>query len=143
MPRRIQDRLERIGVEQGSARSSQAVELEKGRVRNIVTFKFPGRRRRQATLIIDIKIKPNSDDVRRVDVRFQAARLVVPNSRLRANFPLGPLGPRGWLRTPYIDDTIRITRGHKGSVFVLARARAKLNEEIQNEETQEEDGDDQ
>jgi hypothetical protein len=75
---------------------------------------------------VDIKFKPTSDDSRRVDVRFQACRLIVPNTRIKANFPLGPLGPKGWLRTDYIDEALRITRGHKGSVFVLARANANL-----------------
>jgi hypothetical protein len=30
------------------------------------------------------------------------------------------------LRTGYIDEDLRITRGHKGSVFILSRAAKKL-----------------
>jgi hypothetical protein len=129
LPRRIQDRLERLGFTQGSARSSQLIDLEKERIRNIVTFRFPGRRQRQATLFVDINIKPSGDDSRRVDVKFKACRLLVPNSRIDIMFPLGRLGPTGWVRTSYIDDSIRITRGHKGSVFVLSRAGIKRGEQ--------------
>ena len=124
LPRQLQDRVERLGVESGSARSSQFIDLKKARVRNIVTFKFPGPRKRQATLYVDIALKPTPEDLRRVDVRFQAVRIIIPNTRMNTNFPLGMLGPKGWLRTNYIDDTIRITRGHKGSVFVLSRTAA-------------------
>jgi hypothetical protein len=121
LPRSIQDRLERMGFQRGSARSSQVIDLKNERVRNVVTFQFPGRQKRQATLLVDIKLKPNLDNLRRIDVKFHSVRLVVPRSRVNVTFPLGLLGPKGWLRTDYIDDTIRITRGHKGSVFVLSR----------------------
>ena len=133
LPRRVQDRLERLGVERGSARSSQFVDLKKARVRNIVTFQFPGRAKRQATLFVDITFKPNADDSRRVDVRFHAVRLIVTKTRMNTNFPLGIFGPRGWLRTTYIDDSIRITRGHKGSVFVLSRTAAATKDETDDE----------
>lgn len=129
LPRPVQDRLERLGVERGSARSSQLVDLKKGRVRNVVTFRFPGREKRQATLFVDIDFKPNDDDLRRVDVRFHSVRLIVTKSRMDTNFPLGIFGPRGWLRTTYIDESIRITRGHKGSVFVLCRTASVPKEE--------------
>ena len=133
LPRPLQDRLERLGVERGSARSSQFVDLKKARVRNIVTFRFPGRAKRQATLFVDINFKPNADDLRRIDVRFHAVRLIVTKTRMNNNFPLGIFGPRGWLRTTYIDESIRITRGHKGSVFVLSRTAAAPKEETDDE----------
>ena len=128
LPRQVQDRLERLGLKRGSARSSQSVNLKKERVRNVVTFQFPGPQKRQATLFVDINFKPTKDDERRVDVRFQAVRLIVPKTRLDVNFPLGIIGPTGWLRTDYIDETLRITRGHKGSVFVLSRNAATVDE---------------
>jgi hypothetical protein len=38
LPRSIQDRLERMGFQRGSARSSQVIDLKNERVRNVVTF---------------------------------------------------------------------------------------------------------
>ncbi len=72
-------------------------------------------------LTVDVNFQPNLSDGRMVDVKFDACRLSVQNSPLDINFPLGIVGPTGWLRTSYIDDDIRITRGHKGSVFILSR----------------------
>ena len=72
-----------------------------------------------------MKFTPNQSDGRRVDVKFEACRVTLRNSPLDVNFPLGVVGPTGWLRTGYIDDDIRITRGHKGSVFILERTAKK------------------
>jgi hypothetical protein len=130
LPRPIQDRLEKIGVIRQDAdpiRSSQAIDLKKGQVRNIVTFTlpslFPGRggKPSKATLTVTVDFQPNNQDSRKVDVKFQACRVVITNTPVDVNIPLGIIGPTGWLRTGYIDETMRITRGHKGSVFVLSR----------------------
>jgi hypothetical protein len=141
LPREIQDRLENMGILQapgGSAsssskpvRSSQAIDLAKCRVRNVVSFEAPAPRvlpfvqpdknSVRGSLIVDVKFRPNEADLRRVDVKFDSCRLVVPKSPVDVTFPLGPIGPTGWLRTGFIDDTMRITRGHKGSVFILQR----------------------
>ena len=132
LPQPIQDRLEKMGVIQQDAdpiRSSQAIDLKKRQVRNIVTFtlpplfSFPGRRNKpsKATLTVTVDFQPNNQDSRKIDVKFQACRVVITNTPVDANIPLGIIGPTGWLRTGYIDETMRITRGHKGSVFVLSR----------------------
>jgi hypothetical protein len=137
LPRRIQDILEQLGVidtstpsntagsQSRSIRSStQSIDLTKGEVRNVVGFVVPSVRRKQqrrASLTVSVKFKPNSGDSRRVDVKFQACRVRISDSPININIPLGIIGPRGWLRTAYIDDDLRITRGHKGSVFVLSR----------------------
>lgn len=144
LPRVVQDQLETLGIirkdtEIDSIRSSQSIDLMKGRVRNVVTFGIPSlptllpflsrqaatNTSRRASLTVDIAFQPNPIDVRKVDVKFEACRVVIPSSLPRnnidINIPLGIIGPTGWLKTNYIDDTIRITRGHKGSVFVLAR----------------------
>jgi len=128
LPRNIQDRLERMGIVQqiGSARSSQFVDLGKKRVRNVVKFQLSTLLKRSATLIVDIQFKANPNDARRIDVKFEACRILVPDIRplKNVNIPLGIIGPTGWLTTEYIDDTVRITRGHKGSVFILSRTEA-------------------
>jgi len=134
LPRRIQDRLERLGVLRGAAetRSSQSVDLNKRRVRNVVAFEMPTllRQALKVSLTVDIKFQANESDQRRVDVKFDQVRLVIPTSRLDINLPLGPIGPSGWLRTGYIDDNMRITRGHKGSVFILTRQAKKKRAEV-------------
>lgn len=125
LPRNVQDRLEEMGVIQDTqARSSQSVDLQKKRVRNVVSVSLPALDRR-ASLTVDVRFLPNADDKRRVDVKFDSCRLLVPKSPIDATFPLGIFGPTGWLRTGYIDDAIRITRGHKGSVFILSRTSQK------------------
>ena len=135
LPREIQDRLEGMGILEpsggGSApapvRSTQAIDLKLSRVRNVVRIElrrpFPVR----GSLVVDVAFRPNGRDRRRIDVKFEACRV-----RLRdaADFviPLGIVGPTGWLRTGYVDDRIRITRGHKGSVFVLSRTATRRKE---------------
>ena len=129
LPQPIQDRLEKMGVIQQDAdpiRSSQAIDLKKGQVRNVVTFTLPrllprGGKPSKATLTVTVDFQPNNQDSRKIDVKFQACRVVITNTPVDANIPLGIIGPTGWLRTGYIDETMRITRGHKGSVFVLSR----------------------
>jgi hypothetical protein len=126
LPRNVQDRLEDLGVIQDNqgARSSQSIDLQKKRVRNVVSVSLPALDRR-ASLTVDVRFQPNADDKRRVDVKFDSCRLLVQRSPVDVTFPLGIFGPTGWLRTGYIDDTIRITRGHKGSVFILSRTSKK------------------
>jgi len=148
LPREIQDRLEGLGILTSEnvgndddatppVRSSQAIDLKKQRVRNVVSFRagpkftmFGGGSDDDASLvrgsiIVDVKFKPNGSDKRRVDVKFDSCRVSIKNLP-SINFPLGPIGPTGWLRTVYIDDSMRITRGHKGSVFVLLRPSQRL-----------------
>ena len=122
-----------MGVIQQDAdpiRSSQAIDLKKGQVRNVVTFTLPslfplggGRNSKpsKATLTVTVDFQPNNQDRRKLYVKFQACRVVITNTPVNVNIPLGIIGPTGWLRTGYIDETMRITRGHKGSVFVLSR----------------------
>jgi hypothetical protein len=128
LPRPVQDRLEKMGIIQqaDAMRSTQAIDLKKGQVRNVVAFNLPplpvlGKQTRKATLTVTVDFKPNGQDKRKLDVKFQACRVVITASPVDFVIPLGIIGPTGWLSTGYIDDTIRITRGHKGSVFVLSR----------------------
>lgn len=138
LPQNIQDRLEEMGVLSKQANSgssfvsSQAIDLKKRRVRNVVSFEannpLPfGRNQAKGLITVDVRFSPNSGDVRKVDVKFDACRLTVRDSLLDINFPLGVVGPTGWLRTGYIDEDIRITRGHKGSVFILSRTAKRTS----------------
>ena len=134
LPREIQDRLEFIGILESSGggdesdgksappvRSSQAIDKKKSRVRNVVSVELRRPLPVKGSLIVDVAFKPNRNDKRRIDVKFDSCRLQVKNSPVDITFPLGIIGPTGWLRTGYIDDDMRITRGHKGSVFILIR----------------------
>lgn len=76
-------------------------------------------------ITVDVKFKRNVGDDRKIDVKFEACRVVLRDSQVDVKIPLGLIGPTGWLRTQYIDEDIRITRGHKGSVFILSRTSNK------------------
>lgn len=148
LPQNIQNYLEDMGILKASAsskkqndssssapvRSSQAIDLKNKRVRNVVSFEarnpirlplLPFQDPAKGFLTVDVKFSPNVKDRRKIDVKFEACRLTLRNSPLDVKFPLGVIGPTGWLRTGYIDDDIRITRGHKGSVFILSRTAKK------------------
>ncbi len=127
LPREIQDVLERTGILEASGgtklapiRSSQGIDIKRKRVRNVVNVQFKKPFAIKGSLIVDVDFSPNQSDARRIDVKFDSCRFMFQNNVDR-RFPLGIFGPRGWLRTGYVDDRIRITRGHKGSVFILSR----------------------
>ena len=131
LPQGLQDRLEKLGLVQtldAPTRSTQAIIPEKSQVRNVVAFQIPGigpnAKPRRGSLTVDIRYRPNDTDRRKINVKFDACKLRIPQSRISLDFPLGLIGPTGWLQTTYVDDDIRITRGHKGSVFVLQRTTA-------------------
>ena len=144
LPRPVQDQLERMGIikvdeELSNVRSSQTIDLQRGRVRNVVTFAIPSLipsssddaqsspwAPRRASITVDVDFTPAPTNLRRINVKFQACRIVVPKTPIDVTLPLGFFGPTGWLQTNYIDDSIRITRGHKGSVFVLKRPSASV-----------------
>ncbi len=147
LPMGMQNLLEQWGVVSSSTtttttrqRSTQAIDIATRTIRNIVTIPLsfvslaPTPQNRRVTLTVTVKLTPVQSDARRVNVKFTECRVSLPSfslsnegSKKRSNaeytFPLGLIGPTGWLRTIYIDDTLRITRGHKGSVFVLSRPR--------------------
>lgn len=133
LPRPIQDRLEAMGyidthsvtTTEPVVRSSQSIDIQKNLVRNVVTFAIPSilekKKSAKATLTVLVKFLPDSFDRRRINVKFDSCRVVLNEPKLDIKFPLGIIGPTGWLRTTYLDESLRITRGHKGSVFVLSR----------------------
>jgi hypothetical protein len=137
LPQNIQNNLENMGVlsetkSDNAFVSTQAIDLKKSRIRNVVAFEannptniFSKNGKTKGRIIVDVKGTPNPEDKRRIDVKFDACRFTILDSPIDVAFPLGIIGPTGWLRTVYIDDDIRITRGHKGSVFILSRTGSK------------------
>lgn len=138
LPVELQNRLEKAGWVSSTApdvRSTQAIDLKAGLIRNIVALNLGNGQsssRRRASLTVTVKFSPVLADPRRVNVKFQACKVSLPSPNnnlllgvLPSSFtiPLGIAGPTGWLRTVYIDDDLRVSRGHKGSVFVLSRPR--------------------
>lgn len=124
LPRAIEDRLEEAGLTTsvGDFRSTQTIDMKSKQVINVVAVDINvfGKQQR-ATVTVLVDFVPNRMNARQIDVKFQACRFNVKSSLVDWKIPLGVFGPTGWLKTVYIDDTIRITRGHKGSVFVLKR----------------------
>jgi len=134
LPQNIQDGLEDIGLlserdeGQNTIKSTQAINLKKNRIRNVVAFEannptplFSKNGKTRGFITVDVKGAPNPNDARKIDVKFDRFRVSIFDSPVDVSFPLGIVGPTGWLRTAYVDDDIRITRGHKGSVFILSR----------------------
>lgn len=139
LPMALQNQLEKAGfVTAAPIRSTQSIDIKSGLIRNIVAVNVNNNNNsnakgktannassplRRASLTVTIQFYPVQMDARKVNVRFKSCRVSVPSLNLDWNFPLGFAGPTGWLRTAYIDDSLRITRGHKGSVFVLVRPK--------------------
>jgi PAP_fibrillin len=167
LPISVQRQLERWGIPISATpvRSTQAIDLKNGMIRNIVALQLVDRINRKvensitseksmssspfdtassrsrtfsnnsgrlpfqlsfptrASLTVDIRCQPDPSDLRRVNVKFQTFRINVPGTPFSMEMVLGEGGPKGWLRTVYIDNDLRISRGHKGSIFVMSRPR--------------------
>ena len=134
LPREIQDRLEKAGLTQSTAdlRSIQSVDLASQKVRNVVNlmYRIPSllfkRKPQRASLTVVVDFHPDDSDPRKINVKFESCRVRAGKS-VDFSIPLGVVGPTGWLKTVFIDDSMRVTRGHKGSVFILQRPAKKEN----------------
>lgn len=138
LPQNVQNGLEDIGIlsereNQGknTIKSTQSINLKKKRIRNVVAFEaknptplFSKNGKTKGFITVDVKGTPSPTDGRKLDVKFDNCRVTILDSPVDLSFPLGVVGPTGWLRTGYVDSDIRITRGHKGSVFILSRTSA-------------------
>ena len=135
---RLKYRYSHNNSNKNTIKSTQAIDLKKNRIRNVVAFTINNalplpffnnnndnnnNNVIRGFITVDVKGKPNPNDERKIDVKFDSCRISILDStpKIDITFPLGIFGPTGWLRTTYVDDTIRITRGHKGSVFILSR----------------------
>ncbi|KAL7472509.1 hypothetical protein ACHAXS_012866 [Conticribra weissflogii] len=137
LPQNMQNTLEDIGVladrkSENTIKSTQAIDLKRKRVRNVVAFEannptpvFSKNGKTKGFITVDVRCEPNPGDARRIDVKFDRCSVAILDSPVDVSFPLGLIGPTGWLRTGFIDNEIRITRGHKGSVFILSRTTGK------------------
>jgi hypothetical protein len=110
--------------------------LKKGLIRNVVAFQannptplFSKKGRTKGFITVDVKGSINPNDARKIDVKFDKCRVTLQAPPIDLTLPLGVFAPTGWLRTLYIDEDIRITRGHKGSVFILSRNLQRVKEE--------------
>jgi hypothetical protein len=136
----IQDKLEEIGLlvnnnsRSSVFRSTQSINLNKNLIRNIVSFElnnptplFSTDGRTRGTITVDVTGTVDQNDLRRINVKFNSCQFTISNSPgIDVTIPLpGIIGPTGWLRTVYVDDELRITHGHKGSVFILRRTSMK------------------
>mmetsp|Transcript_29163 Transcript_29163/g.59885 ORF Transcript_29163/g.59885 Transcript_29163/m.59885 type:complete len:300 (+) Transcript_29163:84-983(+) len=133
LPQNMQNTLEDIGVladrkSEKTIKSTQAIDLKRKRVRNVVAFEannptpvFSKNGKTKGFITVDVRCEPNPGDARRIDVKFDRCSVAIFDSPVDISFPLGLIGPTGWLRTGFIDNEIRITRGHKGSVFILSK----------------------
>ena len=126
LPTPVQNILEDLGwvTATPDIRSTQTIDLQSQLVKNIVVLKVGSQR---ASIQVWVDFQPHPNDARKVNVKFQKCRIRMAN-RVDLEIPFGFLGPTGWLRTGYIDESLRITRGHKGSVFVLQRPSRSSNQ---------------
>ena len=94
-----------------SIRNEQIVDLKKGRVENVVDIEILGRETRVA---VRGEIKPLDKNQEKVQVTFtdwsfgDAVTLPLPR-------------PTGGLENTYCDETMRISRGSRGGVFITTR----------------------
>jgi hypothetical protein len=130
LPMNIQNQLENVGVipttesatvtaSSSPIKSTQTIDIKRQQVINVVSFVAWNQQRVSLTVRVDFTV--DSQNARRIHVKFQSVRVVVANTPINIHVPLGLFGPTGWLQTDYIDETMRITRGHKGSVFILTK----------------------
>jgi hypothetical protein len=130
LPTAIQDRLELAGLATSTPdlRSIQSIDLASQKVLNVVNLdvNILGDKQR-ASMTVTVDFKPDRTDSRKIKVKFQSCRLKASKLPVDLNLSFGIIGPTGWLKTVYIDDSMRVTRGHKGSVFVLQRPNKNAN----------------
>jgi len=95
--------------------NAQNIDVENGRVENIAEFATAWGL--EGMLNIQGTVQIVSDT--RAEVVFD--RFVLKLGKLSVTVPLSWVSPSGYVDTTYLDDTIRIGRGDKGSIFLNAR----------------------
>ncbi len=100
---------------------TQIIDKPNGVVENMAEFQLLGSI--PGMLNITGTCAPAAEDAGavQVDVVFLACEIKVGG--VSVTLPLEWASPKGWVRTTYLDEEMRIGRGDKGSVFVTARQR--------------------
>lgn len=102
-----------LGLRGGSV--NQNIAADGASVHNVASFTALGARG-----ALDVRGTVAVASASRVDVVFDRCEVSLGNARVA--FPLTAVSPAGWVETTYLDDTLRIGRGDKGSLFVVAAA---------------------
>eukprot|EP00184_Porphyridium_aerugineum_P003083 CAMPEP_0184707812 /NCGR_PEP_ID=MMETSP0313-20130426/37459_1 /TAXON_ID=2792 /ORGANISM="Porphyridium aerugineum, Strain SAG 1380-2" /LENGTH=252 /DNA_ID=CAMNT_0027169393 /DNA_START=34 /DNA_END=792 /DNA_ORIENTATION=+ len=104
-------------------------DVQKNTFRN--TVKLPG----DGILVVEAAIEATDAEKNRLQVRFVNAFFYFKNFNLRFPYPVPfrLLGKKaqGWLDTTYCDQDLRISRGNRGSLFVLKRATPEEIQDIE------------
>ena len=142
LPQNLQDGLEDIGLlserkegDQNTIKSTQAINLKKNRIRNVVAFEannptplFSNKDgKTRGFITVDVKGAANPNDARKIDVKFDRFRVTILDSRVDVSFPLGMVGPTGWLRTGYVNDDVRVTRVIMGVCLFFLGLRNRMS----------------
>ena len=109
------------------ARNAQTVDVAAGVVRNEVELDLVGPTTTTTTVCIGV-----DGEIRAEDALARDAVVTFTSFDVRARFggestsptlTLPLPRPRGWLTTTFCDETMRVSRGGQGGVFVLTRLR--------------------
>ena len=105
------------------ARNEQTVDLERGRVLNMVRIPLPVAGSSSAIVLEVHGSIATTHEAELVAVTFERCDIFGAGGDRRLSVPLPR--PVGSLRTSYCDNDLRISRGGKGGVFVLKRLRSQ------------------
>eukprot|EP00614_Pseudopedinella_elastica_P022643 CAMPEP_0172637802 /NCGR_PEP_ID=MMETSP1068-20121228/210762_1 /TAXON_ID=35684 /ORGANISM="Pseudopedinella elastica, Strain CCMP716" /LENGTH=211 /DNA_ID=CAMNT_0013450543 /DNA_START=306 /DNA_END=941 /DNA_ORIENTATION=+ len=121
----------RLSTTDEGAQTTQAFDLENGRISNTVTKPFLTSRGTPLFYTMTKVSGPFSRSPvsgRRADVAFDTLEFGIGTYRFTLDwfFPLlytikGPEETLSWLETTHLSDDLRLGRGNKGSIFILAR----------------------
>ena len=102
-----------LGLRGGSV--NQNIAPDGASVHNVASFTALG-----APGFLDVRGSVAVASPTRVDVVFDRCEVSLGKARLA--FPLTAISPKGWVETTYLDGTLRVGRGDKGSLFIVAAA---------------------
>ena len=117
------------GAQANGGFNEQTISLEEGIVENRVRVPLPAGLPLASTALeirVDGLVAPEGGDEERLGVKFTecAFRLLGGDDGEGGGLVLPLPRPVGTLRTTFCDETLRISRGGRGGVFVLRRLRS-------------------
>ncbi len=119
------------GCRQG--RVFQGIDLVTQRVINLIEIFGPG----EGCLIAAVQARFEPQSATRITVIFEETLITLPQlfqqpqtaswieqiqNRTVPAVRLSAFGQQGWLETVYVDETLRVSEGNEGSLFILSRA---------------------